>query len=66
MTKQHKTTESICPRIKEMNICEVIEFPLIRLKSVRVLTSELAVILKRKYTTHVDRERDIISVKRLA
>jgi hypothetical protein len=48
-----------------LNVGETAEFPLFRLKSVRVQTSEISTIYKRKYRTHTDKVKDTISVERL-
>jgi hypothetical protein len=55
----------IRPTVIALKVGQSVEFPLSRLKSVRVQTSEISTILKRKYCTHADKERDIISVVRL-
>lgn len=53
------------PTIIALNVGETAEFPLFRLKSVRVQTSEISTIYKRKYRTHTDKVKDTISVERL-
>jgi hypothetical protein len=59
-------TVKIRPAILAMEIGETISFPLMKVSCVRVQTSEIGLVYKRKYTTKTDRVNDIISVKRLA
>lgn len=57
--------QKIRPAIAAMRVGQVIAFPVERMKCVRVMASDLGLILNRRYTTNVDREARMIEVKRL-
>lgn len=59
-----KENAKIRPTLFEMNIGEVKDFPIDKLKSVRTQCSELGVIHNRQYVTRTDREKRVIVVKR--
>ena len=54
------------PTLKEMEVGEEVCFPLMQMKTVRVLASELGAIMERKYQTKADREARVIIVTRTA
>lgn len=55
----------IRPTLMTLRAGETFAFPLIRMKSVRTQASELGMLYKRKYTTKIDRELEVILVKRV-
>lgn len=55
----------IRPTLQTLKPGESIAFPIIRMKSVRTQASELGMLYKRKYTTKINRELEIILVKRV-
>lgn len=55
----------IRPTLMTLKPGETFAFPLIRMKSVRTQASELGMLYKRKYTTKIDRELEVILVKRV-
>lgn len=54
----------ITPVLTDMEVGESAVFPLAKMKSVRVISSELGAILSRKYTTATDRNSRTITVVR--
>ncbi len=54
------------PAIEAMMVRDSLEFPIIKLKSVRTIASELGAILDRKYITRADREHKTITVIRIS
>ncbi len=56
---------SIHPRLKEMQIGETINFPIRRFGSVKNSCSCIGLQYGRKFTTHLDRKKEIIEVTRI-
>lgn len=52
------------PMIEAMMVSETLEFPIIKLKSVRTIASELGAMHDRRYVTRSDREHKTITVTR--
>lgn len=55
----------IRPAIIALEIGGTVTFPIEKMKSVRAQTSELGIILNRRFITRIDREKRIIIVKRV-
>lgn len=60
------TPAKIRPAIANMMVKDELEFPIIKLKSVRTMASELGAMLDRKYITRADREHKTITVMRIS
>lgn len=58
--------KQVRPTLKGMEVGEKVSFPLMQMKTVRVLASELGAIMERKYQTKADREARVITVTRTA
>lgn len=57
--------EKIRPAITALEVGDAVAFPIERLKSVRTQSSELGVILDRKFKTKTNRENHTITVLRV-
>jgi hypothetical protein len=64
--KMEEKIQKIRPALTSLEIGETIEFPIIKLKSVRTQASELGIILSRQFTTRTDRATQRIYVTRVA
>lgn len=59
-------TKKIRPTLTEMEVGDVVAFPVIQMKSVRAQASELGVILDRRFTTRLNRQDRTLIVTRTA
>lgn len=57
--------EKIGPSLLSLKVGDIIQFPIIRMRSVRVQACELGAIYERKFKTKTDKEKRIILVERI-
>lgn len=55
----------ISSALLSLNVGDIIQFPIVRMKSVRVQACELGTIYERKFKTKTDKEKRIILVERV-
>lgn len=60
-----ETRQKIAPTLRQMEIGEVVYFPIDRFNSVTTTCSVIGMMIRRKFRTRTDRKKEMVAVMRV-